>query len=166
MKASRACSSYLAFMIALWAPSAYAGWTTAVRISDEGTAYNPRIVANGDTLHAVYWISSGADRAYYVRSTDGGEQWAVPFRLGDSLIAGGENSPVIQSAGDTIATIWHQNLPGGGNIISDSDPQQMAAELGEALHTFCLPIITKFKSMHLLSDGAKTTFYTTDGLRR
>ncbi len=114
MKALKACGIYIAFVITFLPIYAGAGWTPAVRISDEALAYNPKIVTSGDTLHAVYWISSDADRVYYVKSIDGGEQWAEPFRLGDSLIAGSENSPVIRSAGDTIATIWHQNLPGGG----------------------------------------------------
>ena len=55
MRASRACSSYLAFVIAVWATSSYAGWTPPVRISDEALAHSPRIVANGDILHVAYW---------------------------------------------------------------------------------------------------------------
>ena len=42
-------------MIALWAPSAHAGWTPPVRISDESPSYGPRIVANGDIVHVAYW---------------------------------------------------------------------------------------------------------------
>jgi hypothetical protein len=54
MKALRACSSYLAFVIALWAASAHAGWTPPVRISDEAPSYSPRIAAAGEKLHVVY----------------------------------------------------------------------------------------------------------------
>ena len=46
--------------------TAFAGWTPAERISDECTAYSPRIVAQGDTLHAAYWASSFFTSSYYI----------------------------------------------------------------------------------------------------
>ena len=101
----------LAFLLAA---HAHAGWTPPVRISDEGYSLGPGIAANGNTLHVVYWTWSGTARSYYLRSQDGGIVWEAPYRLGDPLIQGSDSSPIIRNRGDTVLTIWLQNMPGGG----------------------------------------------------
>ena len=92
----------------------YAGWTPPVRINDEGVSFAPRIAANGDTLHVVYWISIGHAQSYYLRSINGGGDWENPFRLGDPSVSEGEVSPLIRIKGDTLTSIWKQSMPGGG----------------------------------------------------
>lgn len=151
MKALKAYCLYIGFAIALLPIYAHAGWTPPVRISDEAPSYAPRITANGDMVHVVYWTWSGTDRSYYLRSLDGGDLWEEPFRLGDSLIAGSEDSPVLRSVGDTIAAIWHQNLPGGGHYnLGFRSSANGGDTWGGGLHTFCPLIITNSKSIHFL----------------
>jgi hypothetical protein len=102
--------------LVLFASVSYAGWTPPVRISDEATAYSPRIEANGDTLHVAYWIWTGHAECYYIKSIDNGVSWTSPFYLSDSLISSGEDSPVIHTKGDTIVAIWYQDITGGGGV--------------------------------------------------
>jgi hypothetical protein len=106
--------SAIILSVLLSAASANSGWTPAVRISDRANSFGPRIVANGDTLHVVYWIWNGHAECYYVRSVDGGGSWALPFYLSDTLISSGEDSPEIQICGDTAVAIWYQDISGGG----------------------------------------------------
>jgi hypothetical protein len=112
MKASRACGSYVAFMIALWAGSAHGGWTPPLRISDEATAYNPRIVAIGDTIHVVYWRGAFTS-TYYLRSEDGGNSWSEPFHLPDTTYTSNNVMPILRSEESNIAVIWRGTLRGG-----------------------------------------------------
>jgi hypothetical protein len=92
-------------IVCLHAP-AYAGWTPPVRISDEATAYNPRIVANGDTLHVAYWKGGLYTATYYLRSENQGVDWNVPFLLADTVNTSNSVSPVIRGSGDSITVIW------------------------------------------------------------
>jgi hypothetical protein len=105
--------SAIILFVLLSAASAHAGWTPAVRISDEAPSLRPRIVADGDTLHVVYWTWTGTARSYYLRSVDNGESWATPFYLSDTLISSGEDSPEIHIWGDTLVAIWYQDILGG-----------------------------------------------------
>jgi len=106
-------SAIILSVLLLTVSSAHAGWTPPVRISDEAPSYEPRIVIERDNIHVVYWIWVGHSQSYYVRSTDAGNVWESPFHLGDTLISQGEDSPLIGNWGDTVVTIWQQNLPGG-----------------------------------------------------
>ena len=99
--------------LVLTASISYAGWTPPVRISDEGASYGPRIAAESDDLHVVYWISIGHLESYYLRSINGGGDWENPLPLGDPSVSEGEASPLIRIKGDTLSTVWNQNMPGG-----------------------------------------------------
>ena len=110
----RIYQSLIISWLVLTASVSYAGWTPPVRISDEGASYGPRIAANGDTLHVVYWIWTGHAECYYLRSIDKGVSWASPFYLSDPLISSGEDSPGIHAKGDTIMAIWYQDITGSG----------------------------------------------------
>jgi hypothetical protein len=51
--------SAIILSVLLSAASAHAGWTPAVRISEQATSFGPRMAANGDTLHVVYILPYG-----------------------------------------------------------------------------------------------------------
>jgi hypothetical protein len=100
--------------LVLLASVSYAGWTPPARISDVGPSYSPRIAANSDTLHVVYWVWTGHAECYYLRSIDEGISWASPFYLSDPPISSGEDSPEIHAKGDTIMAAWYQDIAGSG----------------------------------------------------
>jgi hypothetical protein len=85
---------------------AWAGWTPAVRISDELTAYEPRIICTGDTIHIAYWGGYPFESSYYLRSTDAGNTWEEPFLLADTNHLANSIIPVIRNQGWNIVVIW------------------------------------------------------------
>ncbi len=99
-------------LIVLWfmmlASVSYAGWTPPVRISDEGTSFGPRIVANGDTLHVVYWTSQ--NRSFYLRTEEGGDNWAGPFDIAFDDDSSSTLSPLVLAAGDTVVVAWRHSF--------------------------------------------------------
>jgi hypothetical protein len=68
------------FVLLILSPSAFAGWTEPVRISERGGCLYPQILAQGDTLHVVYTNGSRGDYVAYIRSTNGGDTWST-FRI-------------------------------------------------------------------------------------
>lgn len=108
--------SVIILSVLLLAASAHAGWTPAERISDQATSFGPRMVANGDTLHVVYWKWDTAISVQYVRSTDGGREWEVPIYLPDSSVSGSTDSPIIKAVADTVIAIWYQSFTNSSRI--------------------------------------------------
>ncbi len=108
MKALKACGLYIAFTITFLPIYAYAGWTPPVRISDEGYSLGPRIAANGDTLHVVYWTSQ--NRSFYVRSEDGGDNWGSPLDIAFGDDSSSTTSPLVLAAGETITVAWRHSF--------------------------------------------------------
>jgi hypothetical protein len=99
----------------LLAVSAHAGWTPPVRISDEAYSFRPRIVADGDTLHVVYWRGGAFTSSYYLRSVDGGESWNQPFHLADTTYSSNNVSPIIRIENNRVIIIWRGSIRNGGN---------------------------------------------------
>lgn len=97
---------------------ALAGWTPAVRISEQATSYGPKIAANGDALHVVYWKGGEFISCYYLRSEDGGGIWSAPFHLADTNHTSNNVLPIVMSTGDTITIIWRGNIRGGGTDMN------------------------------------------------
>jgi len=95
---------------------AQGGWTPEVRIASHDDTFDERIIAKGDSLHVVHWGDSF--KSFYIRSTDKGVSWSLPFKLGDSLVSNNNAGPSILSVGDTIVTIWSciMLLDSKGNI--------------------------------------------------
>ena len=108
----------LIFLITALASPSLAGWTPAVRISDEALAYDPRIAANGDTIHVVYWSGGAFTSSYYLRSEDGGDTWWEPFHLADTTHTSNNVMPIIRSEGNKIAVIWRGDIRGGGTQLN------------------------------------------------
>ena len=119
MKALRACGLYIAFTITLLPIYAHAGWTPPVRISDERASYGPRIVANGNTLHVVYWSRpAGTNLAFYLRSNDRGGAWNEPFLLPDTTHMSNCGVPIIRFEDNNLAVIWRGDIRGGGTRLN------------------------------------------------
>jgi len=55
--------------------TAFSNWSIPVRISQPGGGYYPRIITQGDTVHAVYEDQRQYDKICYIRSTNSGETW-------------------------------------------------------------------------------------------
>jgi len=94
--------------------SAFAGWTPAERISDETTAYSPRIVAKGDTLHVAYWMWVYYNESYYLRSIDGGYTWTEPYLLADTSLTSSNVVPIIKVKNNNVFIVWSNYFRGGG----------------------------------------------------
>ena len=103
--------------LGLLVSAAHAGWTPPVRISDEGSSFAPRIAANGDTLHVVYWRGGAFTSSYYVHSDDNGGAWSEPFHLPDTTHTSENVVPIIQLEGSKIAVVWRGDIR-GGELIS------------------------------------------------
>lgn len=101
-------------VLLLAASSAHAGWTPAVRISDQVTSFRPRMAVNGDTLHVVYWTSQ--DTPFYLRSTNNGYNWQVPFCLMDTDTSVTGTSPLIRTEGDNIVAIWYNRFRNSSRV--------------------------------------------------
>jgi hypothetical protein len=108
--------SIVILSLLLSAATARAGWTPAVRISDQATSFGPRMAANGDTLHVVYWKWDSIIAVQYVRSTNGGVAWEGPIYLPDSSVSGSTDSPIIKAIADTVIAIWYQSFTGSNRI--------------------------------------------------
>ncbi len=87
-----------------------AGWTPAERISDENTVYNPRIAANGQSIHVAYSSWIGANIPYYVKSDDNGLTWSEPYLMIDTSINMNGVFPLIKTSGDSVFSIWKHNI--------------------------------------------------------
>ncbi len=103
----------------LLASVSYARWTPPVRISDEGYSLGPRIAANGETLHVVYWANpTGTNRVFYLRSSDGGGAWNQAFVLPDITVMFNCVSPLVRIEGNSIVSVWRGNIIGGGGDMN------------------------------------------------
>ena len=81
-------STILLFIIVLIIPQIiYAQWGEDVFIDGQNYVSDPRIGANGDTLHVVY---HGGDpyKIFYCRSTDGGFNWESPQVIIEQEVTG------------------------------------------------------------------------------
>jgi hypothetical protein len=98
----------------LFTVPAHAGWTPATRISDQATSFGPRMAANGDTLHVVYWTSQYTP--FYLRSTDNGDNWEVPFCLMNTDTSATGTSPVIRYENGHIVAIWYNRFRNSSRV--------------------------------------------------
>lgn len=148
MKAKRACGLYIVCTITFLPISAHAGWTPAVRISEEGTSFGPRVAADGDTVHVVYWTAE--DRPYYLRSTDNGDNWQEPFCLMDTDTSATGVSPVIRSVRGSIFVVWYDRFRNSDRVNWGFRQSTNGGGSGRISPTFCLPITQCFKNIHFL----------------
>ena len=143
--------SAIILSVLLFAAPARAGWTPAVRISNQATSFGPRMAAKGDTLHVVYWTWTGHAECYYIQSTDNGTSWTSPFYLSDTLISSGEDSPEIELRGDTVVAIWYQDITGGGGVNLGFRKSQNGGGNGVVLLLYYRRTIICFKNIQLES---------------
>jgi hypothetical protein len=84
----------------------FAGWSTPVRISEPGGGYYPQIIAQGDTLHAIYTNSRGRSKVCYLRSTNGGTTWSQQMMISDTINSGSPEYPNIILSRDRLMVLW------------------------------------------------------------
>jgi hypothetical protein len=94
------------------APISQAQWSPLRRISTAGGGYNPDIIANGDTLHAVYegLASFGRTVVWHVRSLDGGRTWSTPQIITDTANTNSIDFPKVAIYQNKVAIFWKQNF--------------------------------------------------------
>jgi hypothetical protein len=74
-------NSIVITLLSVYSISVAQEWMPPVRISQPGCYVYPQLIANGDTLHAVYTVSNGPVDLFYIRSIDGGYSWSQPQGL-------------------------------------------------------------------------------------
>ncbi len=96
------------------------GWGPDLRLTDypNATAYQPKIVVSGDTIHVVWW-EHWADtitnyEVMYKRSSDRGETWTQDTIL-SPLAPGASYSPVIGVSGPVVYVVWNEEV--GDSIL-------------------------------------------------
>jgi hypothetical protein len=95
---------------------AHAGWSPPVRISEFCTGYYPKIIAQGDTLHAIYTHEYSRRAVNYIRSTDHGQTWGGRRVLNDTINSSSAWNPQLIRNGNRLMAlylidIWHQVYP-------------------------------------------------------
>jgi hypothetical protein len=85
---------------------AHAGWSEPVRISEPGSGYYPKIIAQGETLHVVYVNNFGHSRACYLRSSDNGQTWNQHMVLTDTINTSSPWYPQIIRNGNMLMALW------------------------------------------------------------
>ena len=88
----------------------FAGWTPAERISEENTAFHPRIATNGQYIHVVYSSWMGSNFPYYIKSNDSGLTWSEPYLMIDTTINSNAVFPLIKTSGDSVFSLWKHNI--------------------------------------------------------
>lgn len=117
---------FIAFVSLVGGPNIYAQeWSTPIRISEIAYGWRPQILAEGNTIHAVYQ-NSDIWRIGYARSIDGGESWRDPQVLSDTS-EDDAHRPRILQYGTKLMVLWraslHSNSPVrniGYNISTDN----------------------------------------------
>jgi hypothetical protein len=93
-------------LLLVLATAANAGWSEPVRISEPGGGYNPQIIAQGDTLHVIYTLTSAREGVFYLRSSNRGQTWGEQKILSDTINTGPAWYPRIMVNGNRILALW------------------------------------------------------------
>jgi Neuraminidase (sialidase) len=93
-----------------------ATWSTDLKLSATGIAFEPSIAVSGDTVHVVWdglpsVLPGEPLEVYYVRSTDAGATWDSVIRLtSDSVDYAWQ--PSVAAAGATVHVAWYDGRNG------------------------------------------------------
>lgn len=94
---------------------ANAQWSQRIKLSSNSVAaqlnesMGQDLVANGDTLHVVWWDQHNAGSAiYYKRSDDAGLTWTENVAITDTT--GHATFPSVAVSGSTVHVVWFDSL--------------------------------------------------------
>ena len=106
-------SGIVLFLFSLLSAQA-ASWGPEVRLTNlAGQSWGPRIAAYNGILHVVWFEYSDSNmtvpKIHYIRSTDNGNSWSQPQRIGNTDPARHEIFPSIAADANGVYVVWSSN---------------------------------------------------------
>ncbi len=93
------------------------------------------LIVRGSTLHALVWTgATGQSGAYHLSSSDQGQSWSAPQRLGDADARRGD---LASTSAQSLAAVWDRVSDGESSIIAAissnggktwTEPKQLSAK--------------------------------------
>ncbi|KAF0181438.1 MAG: BNR repeat-containing protein [Limisphaerales bacterium] len=93
------------------------------------------LIVRGSTLHALVWTGvTGHSGAYHLSSSDQGQSWSAPQRLGDADARRGD---LASTGGQSLAAVWDRVSDGESTVLASTsanggktwtEPKQLSAK--------------------------------------